>query len=390
MGGIIMAWNKCEIMDERIKFISRLLDGERMSELCREFNISRKTGYKFYNRYQTEGLEGFYDRSRKPLNVANRLAKDLELKIIELKQEYPTWGARKIRDRFNKRNPNIKLPALSTVHAVLDRNGLVKERKKRYRSQGTSLSNSLEPNDLWCADFKGQFKLKNGKYCYPLTITDNASRYILTCESLESTCEATAFPVFERAFKDYGVPDAIRTDNGVPFAHPRTIFNLSRLSVWWLRHGIKIERIEPGQPQQNGRHERMHRTLKDETTKPPANNILAQQEKFDLFLNYFNSDRPHQALNMKCPNDIYIKSKKIYSDIDILEYKSHDKTLNVSSSGSIKLNGESIFISEVLAYQQIGIKKIDDDILKVTFMDYDLGFFDEENYKLMLASNPFL
>lgn len=385
-----MAWKKCDIMDERIKFVSRLLDGECMSELCREFNISRKTGYKFYSRYKSEGIEGFYDKSRRPLNVGNRLARDLEQRIIELKQEYPTWGARKIRDRFNKRNPEVKLPALSTVHAVLDRNGLVKERKRRYRSQGTSLSNSLEPNDLWCADFKGQFKLKNGKYCYPLTITDNASRYILTCESLESTCEATAFPVFERAFKDYGVPDAIRTDNGVPFANPRTIFNLSRLSVWWLRHGIRIERIEPGQPQQNGRHERMHKTLKDEATKPPANNIIAQQEKFDLFMNYFNSDRPHESLDMKCPEEVHVKSKKTYSDLEFLEYKTHDRTITVTASGSMKLNGSSVFVSEVLAYQQLGIKKIEDDIWTVSFMDYDLGFFDEESYKLTLASNPFL
>ena len=181
-----MAWKECSIMDERIKFVSRILDGERMSDLCREFNISRKTGYKFLNRYKSEGLVGFYDKSRRPLNPANRLSEQIEKFILELKKEYPTWGARKIREKLRRRHSNIKLPAISTVHATLDRNGLVKLKKKRYKSQGTSLSSAREPNELWSADYKGQFRMKNGRYCYPLTITDNVSRSVLGCESLES------------------------------------------------------------------------------------------------------------------------------------------------------------------------------------------------------------
>ena len=385
-----MSWKKCEIMDERIKFVSRLLNGEGMSELCREFNISRKTGYKFYNRYKQEGLEGFYDKSRRPFNSANRIAKQIEQFILDIKEEHSSWGARKIRERLRRNHSNIKLPALSTVHAVLDRNDLVKARKKRYKAQGTNLSIAKEPNDLWCADFKGQFKLKNGKYCYPLTITDNACRFILACESLESNAEETAFPVFERSFKEYGLPNAIRTDNGVPFANPNALFQLSKLAVWWMRLGIRIERIEPGHPEQNGRHERMHRTLKEETTKPVSSNLLQQQEKFDLFLQQFNFERPHEALNMKFPSEIYINSKKIYADLDDLDYPQHDLTLRVSPCGSIRFNKMRIYISTALSFQNLGVTEIDDQLWNVSFMNFNLGYFDEDTCKLQLSNNPFL
>ena len=202
------------------------------------------------------------------------------------------------------------LPAISTVHAVLDRHGLVhRRRRRRPAPAGTTLSRPTEANALWCADYKGEFMLGNRRYCYPLTITDFASRYLLTCEALSTTQERFAFTAFDRAFRDFGLPRAIRTDNGVPFAGPTALYRLSKLAVWWLRLGIQIERIQPGHPQQNGRHERMHRTLKMEATKPAAANVLQQQARFDAFVTRYNQERPHQALGMKVPADLYARSR---------------------------------------------------------------------------------
>jgi putative transposase len=242
-------------MDERLKFIAGLLDGEKMAVLCRRFGVSRKTGYKILDRYNSCGLEGLTDRSRRPYRHANQLPVQIETLIVRSKQERPHWGAPKIRERLARLYPDIHTPAISTVHAVLDRHGLVKRRgRRRHKATGTPLSISDQPNDLWCADYKGEFMLADRRYCYPLTITDFASRYLIACEALQSTREAYAFTVFENVFREFGLPNAIRTDNGVPFASPNALFNLSKLSVWWLRLGIAIERIKPGNPQQNGRH----------------------------------------------------------------------------------------------------------------------------------------
>ena len=291
-------------MDERVKFIARRLDGETMSRLCEEFGISRKTGYKILQRYRDCGVEGLTNRSRRPYRHANQLPIQIETLIVRLKRERPAWGAPKIRERLARLYPDVHKPAISTVHAVLDRHGLVKRRKRRRnRATGTPLSASAEPNALWCADYKGEFMLADRRYCYPLTITDFASRYLIACEALQSTREDTAFAVFESVFKEFGLPKAIRTDNGVPFASPNALYNLSRLAVWWLRLGIDIERIKPGNPQQNGRHERMHLTLKLETTRPAAESFLAQQARFDDFIACYNTERPHQALAMACPAD---------------------------------------------------------------------------------------
>jgi len=299
-----MPWNECNRMDERLRFVARLLDGEKMAVLCQEFGISRKTGYKIYNRYKDYGLRGLEDRARSPYRHPNQLPFQVETAILRLKREHPSWGAPKIREKLIKVYPVIRPPAASTIHAVLDRHGLVARRKRRrHKAQGTELSEARFPNALWCADYKGQFRLGNRKYCYPLTITDYRSRYLLACEGLESTKETGAFPVFERAFKEFGLPAAIRTDNGVPFSSPHALFGLSRLSVWWLRLDIAIERIKPGHPQQNGRHERMHLTLKKEATKPPSYNFLQQQSRFDDFIEGYNNERPHQALGGKYPGD---------------------------------------------------------------------------------------
>lgn len=385
-----MPWKECSVMDERVKFVARLLDGEKMAVLCREFDISRKTGYKIWNRYKDCGVEGLSDRSRMPYRYANQLPFQIEKSILKIKKDKPSWGAPKIKEQLKRKYPDIHTPATSTIHAILDRNGLVKRKKRRkYKAKGTGLSDGKRPNDLWCADYKGEFMLGDKKYCYPLTITDHASRFLLACDGLATTKEMYAFTVFERVFKEFGLPGSIRTDNGVPFASPNSLFGLSKLSVWWLRLGIRIERIKPGNPQQNGRHERMHLTLKKEATKPPGANFLQQQEKFDRFIQDYNFDRPHQALDMLYPCEVYTQSYRPYQGLLPFEYHYHDQTIIVTTCGRICLHGRKINFSTVFAGQSVGIKEVYDKIWLVSFMDYDLGYFDEDSRRFEPLDNPF-
>jgi transposase InsO family protein len=378
-------------VEERLRFVSRLLDGEAMSDVCREFGISRKTGYKIFDRYKECGLEALTDRSRRPVRYANQLPAQIESRIVALKEEKPHWGARKIRELLVRRLAgDVRIPAKSTIHAVLHRHGKVKTPgRPRQRAKGTELSAGLAPNELWCADFKGEFKLGNGRYCYPLTITDHASRFVLLCEALESTREDLTITAFEQLFRERGLPHAIRSDNGVPFASPNGLFNLSKLSVWWLRLGIAIERIRPGHPQQNGRHERMHLTLKKEATRPAGLNCLQQQARFDAFVSEFNTERPHEALDMKCPAEAYSASPRPYSGLPDLAYPFHDRDLLVTACGRICMHRKKINISTVLAGQRLGIKEVDDGIWLVSFMSYDLGFIDLEQRTLQPLDNPF-
>ena len=356
------------------------------------FDISRKTGYKIFERYKDCGLEGLTDRSRRPYRQANRMPFQLEKLIVQFKHEHPSWGAPKIREKLRRLHSDIRLPAISTVHAVLERRGLVKRRRRhrQFRSQGTGLSAPQRPNALWCADYKGEFMLADRRYCYPLTITDFASRYLISCEALGSTRLDYAITVFERAFKDYGLPQAIRTDNGHPFASTCAFFGLSKLSVWWLRLGIHLERIRPGSPQQNGRHERMHLTLKKEATKPAAKNFLQQQARFDRFIDSFNNERPHQALNMRYPAELYTRSPRPYKGLSDLEYPFHDRTITVTRCGRLCFGRRKINLSAVFAGQNVGVKEVAENIWLVTFMDYDLGFFDHQTGQVACAENPFV
>ena len=385
-----MPWKESSVMEERLRFVARLLEGEQMSHLCREFGISRKTGYKIFDRYKEHGLEALTDRSRRPVRYANQLPRQVESAIVELKQDKPHWGARKIRELLVRRLAgDVRIPAKSTIHAVLDRHGLVKRALKRRHATGTPLSLGQAPNDLWCADYKGEFKLGNRTYCYPLTVTDHASRYLLLCEALQSTREDLALTAFERLFHERGLPLGIRSDNGVPFASANALFNLSRLSVWWLRLGIHIERIKPGRPQQNGRHERMHLTLKKEATRPPGMNSLQQQAKFDAFVEEFNTERPHEALAMKRPADIYRPSPRPYRGLPGLSYPFHDREILITACGRICLHRKKINLSTVFAGQAVGIKEVDDAVWLVSFMHYDLGYIDLEQRTLQPLDNPF-
>ena len=339
-----MPWRACSVMEERLRFVARLLEGESMSDVCRAFGISRKTGYKLYNRYKDHGLEALTDRSRRPVRYANQLPLQVEGLIVAAKREKPHWGARKLRELLVRRLcGDVRVPARSTVHAVLDRHGLVvgpvvvavgrgDAAVGRYGPQRPVVRGLQEPAP---AEAGGEFKLGNGRYCYPLTVTDHASRTLLMCEAHESVKEVNALDAFQRLFAECGLPIAIRSVNGVPFASPNGLYNLSKLSVWWLRLGIAIERIKPGHPHQNGRHERMHLTLKKEATRPPAMNGLQQQACFDAFLSEFNAERPHEALAMKTPTDVYRPSPRSYDGLPEVVYPFHDRDILVTACGRI-------------------------------------------------------
>jgi transposase InsO family protein len=380
-----MPWKEVTAVNERMQFVARLKAGERMSDLCREFGISRKTGYKFERRYEQHGPGGLYDFSRRPRRLARQVSPGIQTAILELKRERPTWGAAKIQEVLHRRNPQIELPVRSTIHDLLDRYGLVKKRSKRrrYHAYPTLREDDIKsPNQLWCADFKGQFRMRNAQYCYPLTVSDFHSRYVLGCEAMESTQSASAKQGFELIFREYGLPARLRTDNGVPFSS-RSVQGLSPLSVWWMRLGIQVERIEPGKPQQNGRHERMHRTLKDEIRLEVSKNLLAQQEQLDRFREDFNERRPHEALKMKCPADLYKPSLKRYPDsLPEPSYPNHDLVRHVATNGCVYFRArKTFFISCALADQPVGFEEEGDGIWRINFMDLDLGFLDEQTMK---------
>ena len=387
-----MPWKESSVMDERMKFIGRLLQGEKMAPLCKEFGISRVTGQKIFDRYQLHGIKGIYNRSRAPNKHPNQVPFEIEQLIVQMKKERPCWGAPKLREIISRKHPSVKLPATSTIHCILDRHGLVNKQKRRnkvFKATASYLSVPKYPNDLWCTDFKGQLRLKNNNYCFSLTLTDAVSRFIISCEALSGTAEDPCFPIFEEIFQEYGLPDAMRSDNGGPFACSNALWSMSRLSIWWIRLGIKIERIEPGNPQQNGRHERMHRTLKLEAASPSATNLLQQQEKFDHFVEQFNNERPHQALDMKCPAEIYSKSKVPYKGLPDVSYPGYDSTILITNCGRICFKRMKINLSKAFANQPVGLKEIDSGIWQVDFMAYTLGYFDAESRRFSPNEDPF-
>ena len=385
-----MPWKESHLVMERMVFINRLQAGEKMVDLCLEFGISRKTGYKFLERFEKHGEVGLFNQSKRPIRLARSTSLNIENLIIEARQKHPTWGAAKIRDILAKKHPGMRFPVRSTVHEILDRNGFIKSkhRQKRFKACPTGLSDPHQPNELWCADFKGQFKLQNRNYCYPLTMTDYASRFLICCEGLENTRTEEAQAVFEIAFKEFGLPRAIRTDNGSPFS-TRGILGLSRLSLWWLKLGIQHERIVPGKPQQNGRHERMHLTLKQETTRPSGLNFLHQQERFDLFIHEFNNERPHADLEMATPASKYKNSERKFP-VHLLEpdYPDHDYCCYVNKSGKVFVPGCGDFnLSLILAGEMVGLKQVDETLWDVDFMDMNLGTFDQQEGVFHVANS---
>lgn len=292
-----MPWSETDAMEPRVQFIRDWLTHRHaVSELCARYGVSRKTGYKWIERYMANGPDGLLERGHQAQVVHNKTSTQVEQALLALRPRHPSWGAKKLLHTLAVRQPMLELPARSTVCDILSRNGLVSKNPRRRAAghPGRPSSSIVLPNDCWSADFKGHFRTGDGLYCYPLTVTDNYSRYLLGCQALAGTTHDASKAVFTRLFEHYGLPSRIRTDNGVPFAAP-ALGRLSRLSVWWIKLGVLPELIEPGQPQQNGRHERMHRTLKAETTKPPAASSRAQQRRFDAFVREYNEERPHEA-----------------------------------------------------------------------------------------------
>jgi transposase InsO family protein len=366
-------------MDERARFIR---DWERddlsFVELCDHYGISRTIGYKWLSRYEAEGVEGLKDRSRRPHTSPTRTSAEIVERILDIRRKHPTWGGRKIVSFLARRGTSL-LPGASTVDDLLRRQGLTRTRSHRRRPghPGKPVTTAQTANELWTADFKGEFRLRSGPYCYPLTVADQFSRYLLACTARPSTAHEGAQEVFDRVFREYGLPDAIRTDNGVPFASAG-LARLSRLSVWWIKLGIHPELIEPGSPQQNGAHERMHRTLKAEATRPPAASFAAQQRRFNTFRAIFNDERPHEALGQRMPADLYTPSWRPYpAGLPPIEYPAHFEVRYVSRNNGIRWKRYWVNVSSVLAEEYVGLEEIDDGIWALYFADYLLARLNE-------------
>jgi transposase InsO family protein len=354
-----MPWKMTFAEDQRVQFVVEALYGSSgIAELCRSFGISRKTGYKWLARYDQDGAAGLVDRSRAPRHHPNALASTTASRLLRVREQHPTWGARKLLAWLRAHEPELALPAVSTVYAMLKRLNLV--RPRRFRRRVPPMSSPFAacgaPNDTWCVDFKGWFRVGDGTRCDPLTISDAFSRFLLRCEAVPGTRGVDVRPVFEAAFREFGLPNAIRSDNGPPFASTGA-GGLSRLSVWWVRLGIRPERIEPGKPEQNGRHERMHLTLKQETARPPRHSVRAQQFSFDRFRHVFNNERPHEALGQQTPATIYEPSlRRMPARVPEMTYPEHFEVRHVRRNGVTKWHGMDIYINDALNGEDIGFE----------------------------------
>jgi len=380
-----MPWQELLPMDQRMQFMA---DYQRdvfdVSELARRYGISRKTAYKWIDRYAEAGPTGLVDRSPRPLQCPHATAEAIVTALLEVRRHHPTWGAKKLLKVVSMRQPTWTLPARSTVCDLLDRAGLVTARRRRSipTHPGHPLIPMIAANGTWTADFKGQFKTRNGVYCYPLTIVDGFSRYLLACQGLLSTAIVTAQPIFRRLFAEYGLPQIIRTDNGVPFA-TTALGRLSTLSVWWIRLGILPELIAPASPQQNGRHERMHRTLKAEATRPPSANLQAQQIRFNRFRHEYNDERPHEALNQETPASHYQPSVRAMPQrLAPIEYPGHFEMRLVSRNSGIRWKKRWVCVTHTLAGEYVGLEEVGDGLWDVYFGPVKLGRLDERRRQI--------
>ena len=385
-----MPWRETCTMDERVKFMAAWLEGEESrSDLCERYGISRKTGYKWAARYAADPMEGLVDRSHAPQTVPHKIEAGVAAKIIALHRQRPSWGPRKLRATLMRRHPDRSWPAASTIGDLLSREGLV--RGRRRRSPPLTRSQSLLPvgqaNDTWCMDFKGWFRTTDGRRCDPLTVSDAHTRYLLACQIVAPTGEGVE-PQVERLLREHGLPGVIRTDNGPPFASVGA-GGLTRLSVSWLKLGIRLERIEPGCPQQNGRHERLHRTLKAETANPPAADPTAQQACFDRFRQVYNEERPHEALGQVPPADIWRPSPRTYpACIEDPAYSPDHAVRRVRSNGEIRWGGDLVFLSDALVGELVGIAETETGDWIVRFIDLDLGIINRRTCKLRRFTAP--
>jgi transposase InsO family protein len=370
-------------MSERLKFVAAYLRCEdSFTDLCRDFGVSRKTGYKWIHRYEADGPRALEEQSRAPHRHPQATPEHIVEAIVSLRRLHPRWGPRKLRVVLLRRHPRMMLPALSTIGDILKRQGLVRKRRRIRRSSpyGERLREYVAPNAVWCADFKGCFPV-GGDRCHPLTISDGYSRYLLRCQALRRPLTHCARRVFESAFREYGLPQAIRTDNGPPFS-TLAPGGLSRLAVWWIRLGIRPERILPGRPDQNGRHERMHSTLKAETAHPPRSSFQAQQRAFDQFQVEYNQQRPHEALGQEVPAIFYRRSsRRLPQYLPHVEYPAHFETRLAYPNGVISFGATQWYVSGCVAKQKVGLEPVAEGCWQVYFGSIALGLLDPRRYE---------
>jgi transposase InsO family protein len=377
-------------MEQRARFVLDALKGQfSMSELCQRYGVSRKTGYKWIARYHGEGAAGCGDRLRAPRNHPNKTKALVVKKLVVERRRHPGWGPITLHAYLKETYPEIAWPCPSTIGEILKRHGLVRKRRRRPARVvwGTRRIRPDRPNRVWTADFKGQFRLGNGRLCYPLTVADAYSRYLLVCRALQSTAVGPTRRVFEEAFREYGLPDVIHTDNGVPFCFPSSLLALSTLSVWFLRLGIGLERSRPGKPQDNGAHERMHRTLKEEVAHPPRRSQIPQQRALDRFRKCYNEERPHHALGLETPSRHYTPSARPYPEqLPEIEYPGHFEVRWVSKIGVVNWKRKRIFVSTALGNEPLGFEHVADDLWSVFFGSVLLGRIRESEGRIVVGA----
>lgn len=383
-----MPWQEMRVMDQRVRFASAVSSGlYTMTALCAAYGISRKTGYKWAERYRREGVDGLKNRSRAPHSCPHRTEERCSEALVAERTRHPRWGPRKLLEILKPQHPDWDWPAASTAGDLLKRHGLVEPRRRRRRPPRASKPavESAGPNDLWTADYKGEFRMGNRRLCYPLTVADQHSRYLLACDGKTSVRRDGTRATFQRLFVEYGLPRRILTDGGLPFAGPRSPRRLSKLSVWWILLGIEPVVTQPGHPEQNGCHERMHRTLKDETARPPAASMRAQQRAFNAFRAEYNEIRPHESLGMRPPATLYTSSARPFpKKTPQIEYPGHWEIRRVSRSGEFAWRGKMLYVTATLAGLDIGLHETDDAIWSLAFGTLLIGRYDERTKKLSL------
>jgi len=379
-----MPWKGVTVSEQRQRFLEDYqLKYYSITDLAERFGISRRTAHKWIARFEQYGRAGYREQSRRPQRCPWQTAPAIVEELVRLRQAHPHWGPRKLLTLLGQRHRDGRLPAPSTAAMILARRGLVRPRRRFRRAHpGCPKTVPQGPNDIWAADYKGQFRLKDGRYCFPQTVSDLASRYVLGCDAHPAISLERTQAHFTRLFDLYGLPHRIRTDNGVPFAS-NALARLSQLSVWFIRLGIYPELIEPGEPQQNGVHERMHRTLKQEATIPPAGSLPAQQRKLDRFRKEFNEERPHEALGMRRPAELYRASRRsMPRRIEPYEYPSHYLVRRVSRAGTIRVFKRQVFVSNTLHADAVGLEEVDDGVYDLYFCFYLIGRYDLRGNKI--------
>ncbi len=373
-----MGWKETRVQDERLQLCMEFEAGERSrAEICRRYGVSRKTGYKWWEQYQREGVAGLGDRSRAPHNQPQAVDEETVGAILELRARHPSWGERKLKAWLERERGERQWPCASSMGAVLKRYGLTSPAKRRRRaSPSHELAEPNAANQVWAIDFKGWFRSGDGRRCDPLTLSDVHTRYLLRCQGVDATGAAFVRPLLEAAFREYGMPARMRSDNGPPFASTG-VGGLSRLSVWWLRLGIGLERIEPGHPEQNGRHERLHRTLEQETARPPERTLRAQQRAFDRFRLEYNEERPHEALGMATPASLYEPSARPFpARLPEMEYPAGFALRVVEEHGDVRWRFGKLFLGEALAGETVGLEEVEDG-WRIWFGPLRLAYLDE-------------